>query len=103
MNNEKTFICDNEKDERLFKINEGLLYLIAAAVIIVNVYVFAFLGCILFKTLGLGKFWVKAGGYAGVVAGLIFTGILSNVIRNWQVRRLEKIESKKIKDEMARG
>lgn len=103
MSNEKIFKSEPEKDERLFKINDELLYLIAGAVIIVNVHLFAFLGCILFKTFGLGKFWVKAGGYAGVVAGLIFTGFLSNSIHNWGVRRLEKMESKKLKDEMARG
>lgn len=90
----------NEKDERLFKINEGLLYLIAGAVIVINVYVFAALGCILFKSFGLGKFWVKVGGYAGVVAGLIFTGFLSNIIHNWGVRRLEKMESKELEDKI---
>lgn len=90
MSNEKTFICNDEKDERLFKINEGLLYLIAAALIAVNVYLFAFLGCVLFKTFGLGRI----GCYVGAVAGLIFSGFLSNIIHNWGVRRLEKMESK---------
>jgi hypothetical protein len=93
MSNEKTFICDNQKDERIFKIDETLLMFIVAGGLYLNFFVFASLAYLLFKS--------NLSIWIGGAFSLIVSAFISNSIRNWGLRRLEKMESKKIKDEMA--
>ncbi|MFH1798301.1 MAG: hypothetical protein ABH844_02995 [Candidatus Omnitrophota bacterium] len=86
MNNEKTFMSEFEKGGKLFKINDGLLLLIVAGGLFMNLFIFASLGYLLFKS--------ELGLWIGGAFSLIVSGCLSNAIHNWGVGRLKKENQK---------